>query len=177
MQRPIHSQILPDRGLSRLIRWLPWLALALSVGGCESVGIDPPGGAACTLIGCQDGLRVTLQRASPWPAGDYVLQVSLDDQPPIACTTSLPFASVTSTATCNSADVQLQTSGQALDPSQHALTGVWVRTTPTKVRLVLQQGPTTVLDQTLQPTYQTTRPNGPNCEPECTQATASVAVP
>ena len=160
-----------------IARQLVWLAALAATTGCEAFGVDPPGGAACTLIGCQDGLQVQLQRSGPWPAGEYTLQVMLDDQPAVSCAVSLPFASVTTAATCSSADVQLQTSGQALSADQHALTAVWIRSTPAKARLVLQHNTATLLDQTLQPTYQTSRPNGPDCKPECTQATASVAVP
>lgn len=171
---PRHS---PQCGSRKPIaRQLVWLTALLATTGCEALGSDPPGGAACTLIGCQDGLQVQLQRSGPWPAGDYTAQVTLDNQPPVSCTVSLPFASVTASATCSSTDVQLQTAGQALATDQHALTGLWIRTTPAKVRLVLQHNAVTLLDQTLQPTYQTSRPNGPDCEPECTQATASVAV-
>lgn len=156
--------------LSQIARQLALFAL-FALAGCESEGTQ------CTLIGCQDGLQVQLQHSSQWPTGDYTVQVTLDNQPPVSCTVSLPFASVTAAATCSSADVQLQTAGQALSADQHALTGLWIRTTPAKVQLVLQHNTATLLDQTLQPTYQTSRPNGPDCEPECTQATASVAVP
>jgi hypothetical protein len=162
------------RRLPRLLL-LPTLLLLFPVFGCDVLGEDP-GGKSCTLIGCQSGLQVQLQHGT-WPAGSYSLNVILDDATPVVCIVTLPFASVSTGATCSAATVQVQTSGQALGADQHAVTGLWVQTTPAKVQLVLRRDGAVMLDQTLQPTYTTSRPNGPDCEPLCTQANAVVVVP
>jgi len=158
--------------LPRLL--LPICLPLLCVLGCETLADD--GGKSCTLIGCQSGLQVQLQRAT-WPAGSYSLNVILEDATPVVCIVTLPFASVSTGASCSAATVQLQTSGQAMGADQHALTGLWVQTTPAKVQLVLRRDGAVVLDQTLQPTYTTSRPNGPDCEPVCTQANQAVMIP
>lgn len=151
-----------------------WAMLGLvTLGGCEAFGGETSG---CTAIGCQSGLQVELQHTGQWLAGTYLLQISADDGPSMSCTVQLPFSSITSGASCSSDEVQLQTSGQALSSDQHALVGLWIRTTPAKVELVLKRDGTTVASTTLQPTYTTSRPNGPDCEPVCTQANAAVAV-
>lgn len=42
---------------------------------------------------------------------------------------------------------------------------------PTTVHVTQTVGGATYLDETATPTYATTRPNGPSCEPVCSQAT------
>jgi hypothetical protein len=104
-------------------------------------------GAACTLIGCLNALEIKFDRPAAFP-----YQVEL--------TTSEGARHIHN---CASATV-CPTTGVAfwdLKPSS----AVVKVTTPT--------GTTTT---TVQPTYTTSRPNGPNCGPECVTGSATVPI-
>jgi hypothetical protein len=49
--------------------------------------------------------------------------------------------------------------------------------TPTKLRVRIQRDGEALLDREEQPKYETSRPNGPGCEPECTQARVALEIP
>jgi hypothetical protein len=103
---------------------------------------------ACTLIACSSGLTVQLAQA---PAGAYRIEVfSSPEGPHYVYDCANP-------AQC----------GTAATFSDYTPATVTIRvTTPAGTR-----------EQTAQPAYGVSRPNGPNCGPECTQATVTVALP
>lgn len=90
------------------------------------------------------------------------------------CTVTLPFATVETGATC-SPNLRLNTSGSALPPSQHEILGVHLTDAPTSVTVTIKRDDAMLATQTFTPSYVTTQPNGPDCEPTCTQANATMS--
>lgn len=144
----------------------PLLAFSLLLLACDTET------QACTAIGCVDGLQIAFQAAS-WPAGKW--QVTA--QTPTGartCTVTLPFASVDPGVQCD-AQVQLGTSGSALPAANHSLVGLTLPDTPTQVTVTVSRDGQQLASQVFSPTYKTSRPNGPKCDPECTQASATLS--
>jgi hypothetical protein len=103
---------------------------------------------ACTLIGCSSGLTVQLAAA---PAGAYRIEVFSSPSGPHYV-------------------------WDCGDAAQCGTTAMFTDFTPTSVTIRVTTSAGT-REQTSQPAYNTSRPNGPNCEPTCTQATVTVALP
>ena len=185
------------------------ILLALATAGCELIDdLRPPHGGggpgpatppspppqACTLIGCQDQLTVTVTPAGGvFPSGVHVVTASLPG--PVATTLTCEFSydaapgsTTAPVAKCtpglrlfifqkqNCTTVQRGDAvGRVCEPvagqyqEQIAVDG-----TPSHVRLTQTVNGSTILDEALSPTYVETRPNGPNCEPVCRQATKSI---
>lgn len=139
----------------------PALIAAVLLPGCEATETK-----ACTLIGCTSGFGVAFQSAS-WPAGTWkvVAQTPTGER---SCTVTLPLPS-DGQPQCTG-QLQLGTSGSALAPAQHALTGVQLPDTPTSVSLEVLRDGQQVAKKAFAPAYKTSQPNGAGCEPTCTQA-------
>jgi hypothetical protein len=148
------------------------LPLVASLAGCGLTA------HACTEIGCADGLDVDFQTASgTWPAGSYQIDLTADGAT-ITCTTTLPFASATNPAgSCTSADVIMGLSGSAQPAAQHAISGLHFNTTPKSVKVTISRDGAMVASGDFTPAYETSMPNGPDCEPTCTNAGATLKVP
>jgi hypothetical protein len=101
----------------------------------------------CTLIGCSDGLVVRVDGAGDGPT---TIELRVPLRPPVVRTCGGP-------AHC-AAGVQFENE------------------TPEHVTIVVTSGDREqVMDA--EPAYVTSRPNGPDCEPECRQAVVTVALP
>jgi hypothetical protein len=148
------------------------LPLVATLAGCSLIG------HACTEVGCDSGLAVEFQKASgPWPAGSYQVAITADGAT-ITCSTTLPFTSASSPAgSCTSSDVTLGLSGSALPAAQQAISGLQFTTTPKSVKVTISRDGMQVASGDLTPAYETIMPNGPDCEPTCTGATGTLAVP
>ena len=159
---------------SLVLRSLPILAFLAGCGGAG--GASSTGPEACTEIGCASG--VTLDFSAPLRAtGKYTVRVDADGQQ-TTCEATLPFAGCASEPACSSPDVLLGQSGCALPASEHSLTGLQLPTkTPSKVTVTIERDGQPVATQTFDLTYTTSRPNGPDCEPVCKQASGTIAVP
>lgn len=135
---------------------------------------DPP--RVCSTIGCVDGLTVALQ-ARAWPAGSYEFAVRLD-QRTVTCTGTLPLpACGTPSLTCDGPGVAIGESGCALPPEQHGFGEIHVDTTPDEVEVRLSFEGKARVTYTSKPVYRTTQPNGPECEPTCTNGGITMEVP
>jgi hypothetical protein len=144
-----------------------------------SVGCDASsqnGGSSCTLIGCDGGLRIDFTR-SAWPAGNYSVFVVMDANQQALCQVKLPMSPTESAGICNAEDVLLATSGQMLPANQQSILGVRINGVPKTVNVTIKRDGQTELAADVTPTYVTSQPNGPGCEPTCTQATAQLPVP
>ena len=140
--------------------------------GTDTTGGDTTGPLACTEIGCGPGFQVEFTRAS-WPAGAVEIAVTADGTT-TTCTLTLPYASCDNVVQCDKPNPGffIETSGCALPAAQHSIGGVaWAETGPQNVTIVVSQDGTMLGTQTFMPTYETSRPNGPDCEPVCSQAT------
>ena len=100
----------------------------------------------CTLIGCESGLGVNF--------GEGVL-------PPGGEVTAISSSGQERTFTC---------------PQAGRCNGAMFRDfTPTQVQVIVRYGET-VQTQSFSPSYRTTRPNGGNCDPECTYAEVAMTL-
>jgi hypothetical protein len=122
-----------------------------AIGICLAVtgvgGCDVAGPRACTLIGCTDGLTVEV--------------IGLTSPGPITVVVIAPDgASRSATVTC---------AGGASCPF------LFGNFSPTSVTINVSAGSQS-RQVTVQPDYQTNRPNGPECPPECRSARVTVAL-
>jgi len=103
---------------------------------------------ACTLIGCDSGLIVALSQT---PTSAYKIEVFSSPEGPHYVFDCANPAQCGSEAMFNNYLPQSVT-----------------------IRVTTTAG---TREQTAQPAYSTSRPNGPNCGPECKQARVTVALP
>jgi len=153
-----------------LIRFAALLVVlpALLVTGC-SEGFLPLGG--CTELGCASSFSIEFQRQSAWKPGAYSVKATVDGKP-FTCSATIPLS-------CNAPDpcpadapFLLGLSGCAQDPSQHSLSGIEVLqgSAPASIDIEIAQDGSVIGTGTFKPTYTTSRPNGPGCEPICESA-------
>jgi hypothetical protein len=128
----------------RLVAGAAVMTGAFAVTSCSRA--EPP--AACTLIGCDDGVAVELATVPPAPFS--VELTPLPGGPPT-------IKECTATAAC----------GTTLFFEE-------VRADSGGVRVTSTEGTYTVSSRVA---YSTTRPNGPQCQPACRQARLRVVVP
>lgn len=149
-------------------------ALLLALASCSQAGPD----GACTEIGCQNGLHLTWDQG-PWKPGPYTIEVTLDGTK-VTCEGKLPLPACDAGPgfKCTpGASLRLGESGCALPPEQHGLGGIDIDTMPAQVRIVVRRDGVEVGAQEITPKYQESRPNGPQCEPVCRQASATLTLP
>ena len=102
----------------------------------------------CTLIGCDSGLSVQLAQV---PAGAYRIEVF-------------------------SGSGGAHYVFECANAAQCGTAAFFADYTPASVTIRVTTAAGT-REQTAQPAYSTNRPNGPDCEPTCTQAAVTVAFP
>jgi hypothetical protein len=150
---------------------------------------------ACTEIGCVDQFSATIEAASAsLRPGDHELDVTVDEAW-LSCRFSIPVEPIPMgglpaadcdhvltlfvgpAVTCTTFD-DGAVKGQRCDPVpgrvQERLT---VTGTPTYVGVRQWAGDTLIFTQMITPIYELTRPNGPECEPTCRQASATWSIP
>jgi hypothetical protein len=133
----------------------------------------------CTAIGCIDGLRIDVAKASPWPAGAYTFAFVLDGEK-VTCAGALPLKACEAgpSLTCDVAGkVQVEESGCALEPAAHGWGAINVPARVTKLELSIAHEGQELRKVELAPTYKESRPNGPDCEPVCNSAAERVELP
>lgn len=166
------------------------LALCLmGLPGCSSAG------HSCTAMGCGNDVTLTfVSTDDTWAEGQYHLTLVVDSatyvctaEPPDAAldirrvecdaplgTMTLAWRSVTDCVEHRSANSVSQTCTSVPDKFtlEAALQG-----TPKQVQVKLTRNDAPLLDQSVSLTYETTQPNGPDCEPVCKQAAVKIDVP
>jgi hypothetical protein len=160
-----------------------WMAGATFV-ACADSGQDGDNGSpnplsppvACTLIGCEDGLKVEIRPSSGWPAGEYRFQIQADGVE-VTCVGSLPLPSCTDSpnVTCDPKGlVQIVESGCALPADSQAFPGLWFdpKLRPNKVAISISRDGQVVGEADIAPSFQRVQPNGPECPPICDVAYA-----
>jgi hypothetical protein len=157
--------------------------LVLLLGACSKGQTNPDGPddgpRMCTEMGCVDGLRLELAKATAWAPGSYVFTFALDGAP-VTCSGSLPLKACEAgpSLTCDVPDrVQIGESGCALPPEQHGFSDIQIRAAPAKVGVDIARDGQPLGGAELTPTYVESRPNGPGCDPVCHGATARVELP
>ncbi len=154
--------------LARLVLALPCAALLLAPLACA--GTKAP---SCTEMGCMNSLSIQLTKLSPWAAGSYSVTIKHDDAQ-VDCAVVFPLDCDAPPA-CGDEDVFLGLSGCALDPAEQSISSIdFMRGTPAKVSISVRLGEGESAeglgDAEFAPTYRSSRPNGPECEPECNTA-------
>ncbi|HEY8377519.1 MAG TPA: hypothetical protein VIK91_13585 [Nannocystis sp.] len=157
-------------------------ALALLLCACSKGQGQPSGpdeGKICTQIGCINGLQVQIAKATPWQPGAYTFVLDLDDTR-VTCTGALPLrpCDAAPTLTCDIPNrVLIGESGCALPPDQHGFSDIHVPAAVERfaVSIIHDGKPLGGID--IKPTYTTSQPNGPGCDPICHSAAASVELP
>lgn len=163
------------------------LALLTALPACakETPGPAGPGDSAgggeraCTKIGCENGVRMTLTKATPWVPGTYAFAFELDGEP-VECKGALPLQACDAgpSLSCTpDAVVQVGESGCALPPEQHGFSDITVRGEPKQVTLKILHDDKPLASADITPNFLTSQPNGPGCEPICKTASSEVAVP
>lgn len=140
-----------------------------------------PGPRACTEIGCMNGLSVALDKATPWAAGDYTFVVDVEGTR-VTCEGALPLKPCDAgpSLRCDPPErVTIGESGCALGPETHGFSELQFvgGEPPRAVELTITRDGEALHTAKLSPTYTTSRPNGPECPPVCTQAREAVKIP
>lgn len=151
---------------------------ASSSGHSSSSGGSNGGSSrVCTEIGCVDGLVISFGRGVEWAPGTYVFSIDADGVEQ-TCKGMLPLPPCASggALTCTGNVATIGESGCALPASQHGFADIQLRSGPSKVTLRIERDGVVLADETLVPTYRTSQPNGPNCDPICRQASATIAL-
>ncbi len=156
------------------------IALLVALPACAS---HSPGasdrGKVCTEIGCMNGLHVNLSKVTPWTAGNYSFAFELDGAA-VTCTGALPLPACDKgpAMRCDvEGKVQIGESGCALPAESQSFADIRIEGAPAKVKLTIKREDQPLHSGELTPTYKTSRPNGPDCEPECHGANAEMALP
>jgi hypothetical protein len=165
------------------------IAGALLASGCDSLT------KSCTLIGCNDGMQLTLRTADDrWADGAYTLDVTIDGEAH-ACAFSVPEdipeqeGRIVDLACDSDLTIQLvpktecteMTRGDAVSQSCEWIEDAWllqggVQGMVENLSVRVRRDDATLLDRTLEPEYVESRPNGPDCEPLCRQATVELTI-
>jgi hypothetical protein len=159
-------------GMRRSSLWLlAAFAFPLLLGDCW---VEPSSDGGCTMMGCETGFTVRLQ-SSAWPTGAYRVELEAEGRS-IVCTAAIPLPTGDPGKVCDADDVSLGLSGSLLPVAQQSLSEVrFFKTFPKQVRIVVLRDSVKLAEQVFTPTYQTSQPNGPSCEPTCTNASAALA--
>lgn len=170
-----------------------WRSAVLAVlpvsllGACPSSSAEEP--IACTEIGCNDGVGLTVDAApNAWLPGDYTVEV-LADRASHTCSGTVPTSeqrieSVTFECDGNSVRAALIRT-EDCGPEHKATVErvvcgtleLEVHGTPSSVHLQVRFDGQTVLSETSEPQYRKLQPNGPECEPICERSSAEWALP
>lgn len=162
--------------------WLRTCCLLFPLAACRpatdaapkesGLGIGGTSGIDCTEIGCADGYSGEF--SPPFTtAGDYEFTLSLDGDPS-SCQGSLP---IRDDFTCEGV-LQLTVSGSALPDDEHSLPGFFVyRTDFSELVLTVTRDGVEAARWEERPEWVVSQPNGPDCEPTCTQAASTFRRP
>lgn len=130
-------------------------------------------------MGCIDGLRISLEKATPWAPGKYAFVFDLDGTA-VTCSGELPLRSCEAgpSLTCDVAGkVQIGESGCALAPEAQGFADIQIGGSPRAVSIKISRDDQPLHEAALTPSYATARPNGEGCEPVCNGASERVALP
>jgi hypothetical protein len=159
--------------------WSVWaLALVAPLGACGDSSDPEP--LVCTLIGCRDGVHLVVRAArDAWRAGDYSVEISAGEDS-LTCTATLPSASQSTlenaTLKCDrdSAFGFLSRTEGCDDERDGGTDGVRCGTleievpgTPSSVQVRIDRNGEAILNESWQPKYRESHPNGRGCGPIC----------
>ncbi|MDJ0762902.1 MAG: hypothetical protein QNJ97_07935 [Myxococcota bacterium] len=129
------------------------------------------GGLACTEIGCEDYLKITIEQdnGAAFPPGSYAFTFEPTGQQQIEISCTLDNALILS---CTGAPNTLVL---GLTPSALEFT-VLFHYAPSAVGVDIRYNDRILALETVAPDYSIVTPNGPECEPTCLQASLIISV-
>ena len=134
-------------------------------------------GVACTEIGCENGVNVLVPDVRFRDAGKYQFTFMLDKQKPIRCIGELPLKSCDASAIqCSAAGVRIMEEGCAMPAGDQRFGDMHIASQPKTVRIIVKRDGKMIGDQSFQPKYHLSQPNGTQCTPTCRQATLELMV-
>jgi hypothetical protein len=142
---------------------------------------------ACTAIGCFDQASISVHRTD-WSRPGWAIDLDLDGTR-IVCTT--PASAASGARPCDQPNVQVdvreladcrETRTEAAasvtcTPNGRFEQVITVMGTPKRIAVVLKATDTIAAHRTFDLIYVAGRPNGPDCDPVCRQASASWEIP
>jgi len=149
----------------------------------------------CHEVGCADGVTVNLRPSQGvLPSGSYAFDLAAgarthacsfvvpDDLPELGTLTDVDCAPPLAVQIGPEAMCSEQRRGNSIDEAcrpvpEHFVLQAHVEGTPPTLELRLTRDEAVLLEQVLTPSYETTRPNGPDCGPVCQEATLDVTLP
>lgn len=161
------------------LRFAPLIVAALSIamacsgaeedrkgkGTGEMEPLPPP--TNCTQIACSDMAEISLQHVGEWAPGLYRMEISLDDQPTLACEGVLPAGRSTISDFCPGTQGATRVHLNAVD---NELRDIVIFGTPVEIRVQAFLDGAPIAESVLMPNYEVVMPNGPQCTPTCQQA-------
>jgi len=156
--------------------------LSVGLAGCTRTGseeLPSPTGEdrACTQIGCVNGFRISLDPGSDMAAGAYRFEVDIDGAL-TTCEGNLPLAACEAgpSITCSSDAVSIGESGCAMEPASQGFGEVLFANprNPKAVKLTVSRDGEVIGAGEFTPEYERVQPNGPDCEPTCEYAEATL---
>ncbi len=150
----------------------------------QAPNTDPSPGPAptdrvCTQIGCLNGLLVRVAKATPWVPGRYTFELDLDGVQ-VSCSGALPLQpceSGPSLACTGDGKVIISESGCALPPESQGFGDLQISGEPQSVGITIKLDDSVLHTTTLNPSYVTSQPNGPGCEPTCRSGSGDLELP
>ncbi len=128
----------------------------------------------CTDASCASSLTVELNKSSAWEETNWQVTVKGDGSEIGTCQIELPGDSQGAEEACDHPlNLNLNESGGAIE-SVYVMLQPDVDV-PTEYTVGVQRDGNLVVEQTFEPSYDTVRPNGPDCSPVCQQAEAELA--
>lgn len=157
----------------------------LAAEGCLDLSREPENEdqASCTLIGCEDGVRIILNKTSAWMDGDYVFRFEADGHG-TNCTATfprdLPFEQEPKMLPCNPMHhVSISGSRACMEQQSgegEATCGTEIErwtletgtsSTPRKVIVSVMRDGEREFSKSVELKYMLVFPNGPECGPGC----------
>lgn len=126
---------------------------------------------ACTKIGCRSSLEIEVTGARA-TKGKYSFEIEADGKK-AQCELSLPLQPCDKglSAKCKGdVKVEMGEIGCALPPAEQGFGPISLPDSPTTARVVIKKDGKPFADKRFTPSYKTSQPNGPGCEPTCKQA-------
>lgn len=132
--------------------------------------------AACTEIGCINGITVLIDPNYRWQKGSYAFEIQ-SDQYKIKCLGNLPLMPCGSESiSCDVKGVMIAESGCALSSDTHGFGDIMVNSSPEHLSIIVNHNGKVLANQSFVPKYIISRPNGSRCEPACRNATVVLSL-
>lgn len=144
-----------------------WRTIGLAL---VAVLLNAPACADCEEEFCNDTLDIHLEKATPWPHGNYDIDLTLDDEA-VHCSIPIPFDPEELVDRCD--DEPTGVGGQ----TGLELSVVGTLASPARVELTLSFEGQVLVTETLEPEYHDTPGWNRRCGPPCDHAVVQLPIP